>query len=478
MTADEALLFVEELIRTRGAKPLSDLQRCIFRGAWAGKDYKEIHQECGQVGIDHLMRNVGPKLWRRLSGLASEQLGEPTEVRKESLRGPIERLYSYLSPAAPASVPNLETSFEPEISSPERWQFQSLNRKQDWGQAPDTSLFQGRTQELATLSRWVEDEGCRVVALVGTAGIGKTDLSVKLTEQLRDRFELMIWRSLDPERTGQPPPLLADLLTDLMLALTDSSNADSPDADSLNTKSPKIHPDLPSFVNWLKLHRCLIVLDGFESVLQRHILSGEYCSNYANYSNWLKRVCDTQHQSCVVLTSRENPREIEARAGENAPVRSHRVMGLAVEDVECLFMAKGSFLATTQDWRSLTYQYDGNPRFLQQVATTITHAFGSDISRFLAYQQGKSMMVGDIWRSLNQQIEQLSPPEKTLMQTLIQHQAPVTLEEIQELVKITMSSPQLLEVVLSLVRRSLLNSSATSYSLHPLMRDYLYTLQE
>jgi len=194
MNADEALLFIEDLIRTSGKRPLNDVQRSIFRGAWAGKDYKEIHQDCGQVSIDHLMRNLGPKLWRRLSELVGEQLGEVVEVRKEVLRGPIERLYDRLKlsnqPVAPELTP--ETLVELATDSFDDWNFHSLNRKQDWGQAPDTALFQGRTQELATLSRWVEEEGCRIVALVGTAGIGKTGLSVKLTEQLRDRFNFYL----------------------------------------------------------------------------------------------------------------------------------------------------------------------------------------------------------------------------------------------------------------------------------------------
>src|SRR4051794_8503242 len=45
-------------------------------------------------------------------------------------------------------------------------------RWQDWGEAPDIGAFHGRAQELETLTRWVETEGCRLLTLLGMGGIG------------------------------------------------------------------------------------------------------------------------------------------------------------------------------------------------------------------------------------------------------------------------------------------------------------------
>jgi hypothetical protein len=477
MNADEALRLIDDLIRTAGEKPLNDLQRSIFRGAWLGKNYKEIWQECSQVSLDHIMRNVGPNLWQLLSRVASEQVGEPIKVRKESLQGPIERVRDRLpapqiiAPATPASdelvglpdpSPNVFLPEPPDFAatfhgSPFDWQTQSINRAQNWGQAPAASQFQGRSQELSTLYQWIEEDACRLVTLTGSAGIGKTDLSVKLAERLRDRFEWVVWRSLDPAISGHEPPPLSDLLSDLLAFLTGTAPAAS----------------LTSFVDCLRNQRCLVVLDGFEAVLQSKVLSGDYLPGYENYSDLLKRVSDTQHLSCLIVTSREQPREIEAREGENVPVRGYPLLGLTPEEVQSMYFTKGSFIATEADWRSLTHQYDGNPRFLQQVATTITNAFGRDISRFLTYQQNKPIFVGEIRRSLDQQMARLSYPEVTLVQALAKHAEPASLEEIQGLMQTAMSSHHLLEVLLSLVRRSLLHSTAISYTLNPLLMDYL-----
>jgi len=470
MNADEALRFIEDLIRIAQERPLNDLQRSIFRGAWIGKDYKEIHQECPQVGLDHLMRNVGPRLWKQLSRVVSEQIGEKIEVRKESLQGPIERVRDRLKNANQATDDpwvSACSDFKAESFAEDRnefaqpfqfeWQTQSVNRGQNWGHAPAAAQFQGRSQELETLEQWIEEESCQLVALVGTAGIGKTALSVKLAERLRDRFEWVVWRSLDEAITGHEPPTLPELLTDLLTFLPNSSSADH----------------LNDLIDCLKQHRCLIVLDGFEAVLQSKVLSGDYHPGYENYGDLLKRVGDNHHISCLILTSREKPREIEAREGEKTLVRTQLIPGLMPENVQNLFRVKGTFVASDPDWRLLTHQYDGNPRFLQEVATTITHAFGRDVSRFLSFQKDKAIFVGDIRRSLEQQMNRLSAPEVTLVQALAQHSEPATLNEIQELIPTSIFPHHLLEVLLSLVRRSLLRSSAISYALHPIIAEYL-----
>ena len=67
---------------------------------------------------------------------------------------------------------------------------------QDRGQAPDTMGFVGRADELALLGHWVLEERCRLVALVGMGGIGKTSLAARLAEDVAPSFERLYWRSL------------------------------------------------------------------------------------------------------------------------------------------------------------------------------------------------------------------------------------------------------------------------------------------
>ena len=52
--------------------------------------------------------------------------------------------------------------------------------RRDWGEAPYVPVFFGRTRELPLLEQWIIEDRCRLVAIVGMKGIGKTKLSVKL----------------------------------------------------------------------------------------------------------------------------------------------------------------------------------------------------------------------------------------------------------------------------------------------------------
>jgi hypothetical protein len=63
-------------------------------------------------------------------------------------------------------------------------------------EAPDTMDFVGRADDLAVLLRWVLDEHCRVVAVLGIGGVGKTNLAARLAQDVAPSFERVYWRSL------------------------------------------------------------------------------------------------------------------------------------------------------------------------------------------------------------------------------------------------------------------------------------------
>src|SRR6266851_981064 len=64
----------------------------------------------------------------------------------------------------------------------------ATERRQDWGEAPDTTGFVGRFDELALLSNWVLDERARLIAVVGMGGIGKTMLAARLAQRVAPDF--------------------------------------------------------------------------------------------------------------------------------------------------------------------------------------------------------------------------------------------------------------------------------------------------
>jgi hypothetical protein len=86
--------------------------------------------------------------------------------------------------------PSAETLFAPADLEP------AATRRVDWVGALDVSHFSGREVEVAELTQWIVQERCRVVALLGMGGIGKSALVSFLGQHLAPQFEAVLWRSV------------------------------------------------------------------------------------------------------------------------------------------------------------------------------------------------------------------------------------------------------------------------------------------
>jgi WD40 repeat protein len=326
--------------------------------------------------------------------------------------------------------------------------------REDWGEAVDVEDFYGRQSELANLERWVVADRCRTVALLGIGGIGKTALVTKLARQVKDQFDLVIWRSL----RNAPP--LEELLGECIQFLYDEQVLDLP-------KDPADCISL--LIKALRARRCLLVLDNAESVLREGDRAGHYREGYEAYGDLLRRLGATQHPSCLLLTSREKPGEVALQEGETALVRSLFLAGLEPSEAREILKDKG-LRGPNEVWQALIDRYSGNPLALKLVAEPIREVFGGYIAAFL---DKAGPLLGDVRAVLDQQFNRLSELEQEVLYWLAIEREPVDLDALQDSIPHPVPKGEVAEALRSLRRRSLIEPVAGGFTLQNVVMEYV-----
>lgn len=454
MTIEEALEIIERVLdQGRSSK----VQEIVFRQSWEGQSYVEIARSSGyEVGY---IRDVGYKLWK----LLSQAFGK--KVTKNNFYGVLKQQYVAMYAASPPSsvfagaLPQIQAvTPEPRSAMPVRTEVARIalhgNARQDWGEAIDVSMFYGRTVEIATLKQWIGQDRCRLVALLGMGGIGKTAIAAKLAEQLQDEFDYLIWRVL---RNNLP---LKDLIAELILFFSNQQEVDLPET---------LDGQISRLMEYLRSSRCLLVLDNAESILQSGAPGGQYRSGYERYGQLLRRVGDERHQSCVVLTSREKPIGLTAKEGKTLPVRSLQLTGLGEAEGKEILKAKG--LVEAQDeCKKLIELYSGNPLALKIAATTIQSLFDGNISQFL---EQDTVVFGEIEDLLDQHFDRLSSLENHVMHWLATNRELVKLPELINNIVPKVPAGELLEALESLQKRSLIERKSGRFTQLPVIMEYM-----
>src|SRR5260221_8448169 len=246
----------------------------------------------------------------------------------------------------------------------------------DWVEAPDVSHFTGREVEVAELSQWIVQERCRLVTLLGMGGIGKRMLASYLGLRLAPHFEVVLWRSV------RDAPGCSELVADCITFFSETPPAEFPTS---------LERRITQLVARLQASRCLLVLDNLERLLSSGDRAGNYLPGYEGYGRLIGRLAESAHQSCVLLTSREKPKEIEPLEGVRSPVRSLRLGGVDEQAAHDLLGDKG-LSGTPAAWHGLVSSYAGNPLALKIVAQAVSDLFGGDLDRVL--QEGELIFNG------------------------------------------------------------------------------------
>jgi WD40 repeat protein len=420
----DAVIIVEQLLPNGRLTPL---QLEVFCGAWEGLSYKEIALQAG-YDPGHV-RNIGLQMW----SLLTDSFGE--KVTKLNLSGAFRRFLEQRDRQG-------EVTIEAELSN-----------RIDWGEAIDASRFYGRSTELELLTNSMRLDRCRVMSICGIGGIGKTTLAVKTTQLVAEDFDRTVWISL------RDAPPIAEMLHETVRRLVPNS--------SDNKRKGDVPAAIAILLRLLSQQRYLLIFDNFDSILTEDSTLDE--SN--NYLELLKKVGETKHNSCLLLTTREKPAIIATLAGDTLPVRSISLAGLEASAAGAILGDKG--LKDRASCDRLVKKYGGHPLALKVVAATIQDLFAGDIDSFIS-EGASSFYEWD--RFLAPQFYLLTPLAQKLLYWLAIHRTSIDLQQLQTGIGTSATRGEIQAALLFLQSRSLIERQPKGFTLHPVVMEFATNL--
>jgi len=256
----------------------------------------------------------------------------------------------------------------------------------------ETEEIFGRSDELKMLGEYRQRS--RLILITGISGIGKSNLAKAFYNS--QPHEKILYRCYD-----------------------NTSIKDIAEYVELFSEYDLICDPIKFILQKLKRDRCLLVLDNLD------LDHPEYGDSY---NQLLEQIAETEHQSCVIVTSRNHPKGV--RTWEPRP----KVVTLeGLDEPEAIALLQREGLSPQADKKlvqTLIQKYEGNPWGLKLATQDILELHNGNLAEYL----GKTSTVfsPDFSKEIDEIIARLSPLELEILYWLALQNEAIPYPEIRD----------------------------------------------
>ncbi len=319
---------------------------------------------------------------------------------------------------------------------------------------PELISFYGRENEISKVIQYINEES-KLICVLGMPGIGKTTLVTRIVQEIGNNFNYILWHSL----INALP--LDELLKESIDILSKHTE--------VITFEESITNLIERFIHYLRKEKCLIVLDNYESLFRVGEKVGEYLDGFEKYSEFLNQLGGINHQSCVLITSREKPKEFDLLETDNSPVKSIIIQKLPISDGIQILKDK-HLSGKDEELAEVVNKYSGNPLALKLISETIYEVFLGDISEFL---RNTSSVLIELYDLLDDQFARLTQYEQEIAYWLAIERESVSISELRKNTSYLMAEKHLIYAIKSLQRRSLVEITGNGFTLANVVMEFV-----
>ncbi len=436
-------------------RSLREPEIIILKGTCRGLTYEQMAHD-SDYSTNYLMRDVAPKLWKRLSSVFARSVGKTNFcVALESYAAANPELEIELlaaQPARSAQVANGPTgrladgalgldAIAKRQAADQGWlnvegpqSENSLEASLLSVSAMSPGVMHGYQSALQDMSQWLV-ESTRVggrshlIGLWGLLGVGKTLLLEQAITHSGVRFEGIIWRSL------QDQPTLNELSISLLAGMG-----------VVATGQATSH-----LLSLMTSRSLLIVLESAEAILQAGSLAGDYVPGCESYVSFFQSAANSR--SCVVLTGIEGPVNWVRQGGHGGSKQARSLLLSGLDQPEAIALLEAENLTEPSHWPALTCRYQGHPLSLKLAARVIREMFNGRVEAFL---HQSPILFNGIFQLLSPTFDRLSVFERDMLYWLAIGESDLSLAELESTLPLDFGATELISALDSLKQRSLL----------------------